>query len=93
MRRIAVKRDKDVTPTFLPENSDLSLDTSFEQGAHGEIEPNLRHRMVSEATYYIETQRGCADGYDMDDWLQAQKSLDPIVLNSGRSNDTGVKRS
>ncbi len=93
MRKVTVKRDKLVTPTLPPKNSDRSPDMPFEQGAHDELDPDLRHRMISEAAYYLCTQRGCADGYDMDDWLQAEEQIDHVLLNPGRGNGPRVDRS
>ena len=40
----------------------------FEEGAHDALDPDLRHRLISEAAYYLYVERGYADGYDLDDW-------------------------
>jgi Protein of unknown function (DUF2934) len=45
----------------------------------------LRHRVISEAAYYSYAQRGYADGYDLDDWLQAE-------ARTGRVFPAGARR-
>jgi hypothetical protein len=52
----------------------------FQTGAADVLDPDLRHRMVSEAAYYLYQQRGCTDGYELDDWLQAEAQIDHIAL-------------
>jgi len=60
----------------------------FEEGAHDALDPDLRHRMISEAAYHLYAQRGYADGYDLDDWLQAEAEVDHTTL-SPIPGDTG----
>lgn len=55
-------------------------DRPFEEGAHDVIDPDLRHRMISEAAYSLYAQRGYADGFDVDDWLTAEAEVDHILL-------------
>jgi hypothetical protein len=52
----------------------------FGEGARDEIDPDLRHRMISEAAYHLYTERGYADGYEVDDWQQAEAALDHLLL-------------
>ena len=56
-------------------------DQPFEEGVRDSIDPDLRHRMVSEAAFRLYEERGCADGYELDDWLQAEADVDHLVLN------------
>jgi hypothetical protein len=37
--------------------------------------------MISEIAYHRYTDRGYADGYDVDDWLQAEAEVDHLLLN------------
>ena len=74
---------------ILPDSEEA--DTPFEEGAHDAIDPDLRHRMISEAAYYMYQQRGYVDGYDVDDWLQAEAQVDHIALGVG-GMETGVER-
>ncbi|MFO1310676.1 MAG: DUF2934 domain-containing protein [Burkholderiales bacterium] len=41
-----------------------------------EIGPDLRDRLVSEAAYQRFVDRGCADGYDVDDRLAAEADVE-----------------
>jgi hypothetical protein len=66
------------------DDSDVMPDMPFEEGAHDAIDPDLRHRMISEAAYYLYTQRGYEEGYDVDDWLQAETQVDHIITNPDR---------
>ena len=55
-------------------------DQPFAEGAHDEIDPDLRQRMISEAAYHLYEARGYTDGYDLDDWLQAEAAVDHLLL-------------
>ena len=52
----------------------------FVEGAHDEIDPDLRHRMISEAAYRLYEERGYGEGYEVDDWRQAETSVDHLLL-------------
>jgi hypothetical protein len=56
-------------------------DQPFEEGVRDSLDPDLRHRMVSETAFRLYEERGCADGYELDDWLQAEAEVDHLVLN------------
>lgn len=56
-------------------------DQPFEEGVHDTIDPDLRHRLISEAAYRQYAERGYQDGYDLDDWLQAEAEVDHVLLN------------
>ena len=64
-------------------------DMPFEEGAGDTLEPDLRHRMISEAAYYLYAQRGYADGYELDDWLQAEARVDHVAVQ--RESDSAVQ--
>jgi Protein of unknown function (DUF2934) len=68
-------------------------ETPFEEGAHDTLDADLRHRMISEAAYHLYAQRGYADGYDLDDWLQAETQIDHISLSPGREDNTDERAS
>jgi hypothetical protein len=74
------------------EEDEAVPETSFEQRAHDTLDPDLRHRLISETAYHLYAQRGCADGYDLDDWLQAETQIDHIALGAVREDpsDQGV---
>ena len=56
-------------------------DFPFAEGARDGIDSNLRQRMISETAYRHHVARGYADGYDLDDWLQAEAEVDHLLLN------------
>jgi len=48
------------------------------------VDPGLRHRMVSEVAFNLYAHRGCADGYALDDWLQAECIVDARIARLDR---------
>lgn len=69
-------------PIEVPElESGSEPDTPFAEGVHDGIDADLRHRLVSEAAYNLYQERGFTDGYDLDDWLQAEAAVDHLLLN------------
>ncbi len=69
-------------PTVMPApETDQLPDQPFVEGAHDVIDSDLRHRMISETAYRMYTERGYVDGFDVDDWLQAEAEVDHLLLN------------
>lgn len=66
---------------FKSQPEDPSSDTPFAEGNQDEIGAQLRHRLISEAAYARYCARGYADGYDLDDWLEAEAAVDHLRLN------------
>lgn len=64
-----------------PDSAD-EPDQPFQEGAHDTIDPDLRHRMISEAAYGLYARRGYVDGFDVDDWLAAEGEIDHVLLTS-----------
>jgi len=62
------------------EQNEAVSETPFEEGVHDMLDPDLRHRMISEAAFRLYAQRGYTDGYDLDDWLQAEAEVDHTTL-------------
>jgi hypothetical protein len=60
--------------------NDAEPDQPFQEGVHDIIDPDLRHRLISEAAYALYVQRGYADGFDVDDWLAAEGQLDRVSV-------------
>jgi len=56
-------------------------DQPFEEGVHDELDPDLRHRLISETAFEMYARRGFADGYDVEDWLSAEAQVDHMLLN------------
>jgi len=45
------------------------------ESAQGEIDPQVRHRMISEAAYGLYARRGYVEGFELEDWLQAEAEV------------------
>ncbi len=56
-------------------------DQPFAEGAHDDVDPDLRHRLISAAAYRKYEERAYADGYDLDDWLQAEAEVDHLLVD------------
>jgi hypothetical protein len=89
MSRQAKKHAHPVAPKAAGGNEVRMPDTPFAEGAQDQLDADLRHRMISEAAYYLYTQRGYEDGHDVEDWLEAEAEIDHVLLNPGQSAATG----
>lgn len=56
-------------------------DHPFALGPDNAIDAELRQRMISERAYHLYSERGGGEGYDLDDWLQAEAEIDHLLLN------------
>ena len=81
-------RHKSRSVVRVVEKDQGALETPFEEGAHDTLDADLRHRMISEAAYHLYAQRGYADGYDLDDWLQAETQIDHISIGAIQDDET-----
>ena len=63
-------------PETEPEEESAAV---FSEGAQDEIDHDLRHRMISEAAYHLYEQRGYVDGFELDDWFQAEAEVDRVL--------------
>ena len=79
--RPRVTRMHDVPNIVTEEELDQLPDQPFAEGSVDSLDPDLRHRLVSDAAYQRYVERGYADGYDLDDWLQAEAAIDHLLLN------------
>ena len=67
--------------TIAPQAETESLpDQPFVEGAKDELDPDLRHRLISEAAFHRQAERGYDEGYDRDDWLEAEADVDHVVV-------------
>lgn len=53
-----------------------SRKTTAGAGAPVAVTTEERHRMITEAAYYLAERRGFAGGSAEDDWLQAEREID-----------------
>lgn len=65
----------------IEEMEDAAPEIPFAEGTRDELDPDLRHRLVSELAYARFCARGYVDGYDLEDWLQAQAEVDHMALH------------
>jgi hypothetical protein len=56
-------------------------DQPFAEGATDELDPDLRHRLISEAAFNRQTERGYNSDYETDDWLEAETAIDHVIVN------------
>ena len=97
MRQASTKHPRSAKPPHKPEQpAPVEIidaleepDMPFEEGAGDTLEADLRHRMISEAAYYLYAQRGYADGYELDDWLQAEAQVDNVALQRQTDSAAG----
>ena len=43
------------------------------------MDEDLRFRMISEAAYRLYAQRGYVEGFELDDWFQAEAEVDRML--------------
>ena len=46
------------------------------------VDPELRRRMIAEAAYYRAEARNFADGYELEDWIEAEAEVDHLLRPS-----------
>ncbi len=63
------------------EEVDDAPDQPFAEGIADELDPDLRHRLVSEAAFHHQVERGYNSDYDDDDWRDAESEVDHLNLN------------
>jgi hypothetical protein len=56
------------------------VDTPFAEGSTDQLDPDLRHRLITERAYARYCAREYADGYDVDDWLEAEAEVDHVKI-------------
>lgn len=78
-RRAAAPPPRSI-PTVLPEPPEVDeVEQPFVEGAHDAIDPDLRHRMISETAFGMYARRGFVDGFDVEDWLAAEAEVDHVL--------------
>jgi hypothetical protein len=51
---------------------------------------DLRHQLISEKAYELYQKRGCCDGCDLDDWLEAERLI--TVEVAARTTDVRKRK-
>ncbi|HEY5307647.1 MAG TPA: DUF2934 domain-containing protein [Casimicrobiaceae bacterium] len=81
VRRADSKHPRVVPILGAEDEADAAPDQPFAEGALDTVDPDLRHRMISEAAYHRYVERGYAEGYELDDWLSAEAEVDHLLLD------------
>jgi hypothetical protein len=56
-------------------------DQPFAEGAEDQLDPDLRHRLISEAAFHRQSERAYnREDYDREDWLEAETAVDHVVV-------------
>ena len=66
---------------ILASDYDDAPDQPFAQGIAEELDPDLRHRLISEAAFHRQAEGGYNSDYEDDDWRDAEGAVDHVVLN------------
>lgn len=80
--RHAERHPHSVATIAPPGETEVLTDQPFGEGAKDELDPDLRHRLISEAAFHRQAARGYDEGYDRDDWLEAEADVDHVVIGT-----------
>ena len=58
-----------------------ALDQPFAEGVADILDPDLRHRLVSEAAFHRRSERGLSDDYDDEDRRDAEDDVDHVAVD------------
>jgi hypothetical protein len=61
-------------------DSSTGPDLPFAEGRMDTLDPDLRHRLVSETAYHSLAERGFAEGSEVDDWGEAEDRVDHVSV-------------
>jgi hypothetical protein len=70
----------DVATIALSDEIEEFPDQPFAEGREDQLDPDLRHRLISEAAFHRQAERGYDEGYDREDWLDAAAEVDHLVV-------------
>jgi hypothetical protein len=58
-------------------STDVRIATAVsKRSTHDPLDASRRHQQIAEAAYYRAEARGFAPGFEVDDWLAAERALD-----------------
>ena len=67
-------------PVAAPQDPSDDVEMPFAKGSNDQLDPDLRHRLISERAYARYCERDYADGYDQDDWFEAEAEVDHVTV-------------
>ncbi len=80
--RGATRHPRDVATLPLGPEIDEAPDQPFAEGMSDVLDDDLRHRLVSEAAFHHQAERGYNSDYEDDDWRDAESEVAHVSLNS-----------
>ncbi|HUH93846.1 MAG TPA: hypothetical protein VL742_12020 [Casimicrobiaceae bacterium] len=72
---------RDVATLPLGPEIDDAPDQPFASGVADVLDADLRHRLLSEAAFHHQAERGYNSDYDDDDWRDAESEVAHVNLN------------
>jgi Protein of unknown function (DUF2934) len=78
----AAQHPRSVATITLEAEAEQYPEQPFAEGLKDELDPELRYRVISEAAFHRQAQRGYDEGYERDDWLDAEAEVDHIVIGA-----------
>jgi hypothetical protein len=79
--RVATEHPRDVATLPLGPETDDAPDQPFASGVADVLDADLRHRLVSEAAFHHQAERGYNSDYEDDDWRDAESEVAHVNLN------------
>lgn len=80
-RRASPTSPRDVATLALGPEIDDAPDQPFAAGVDDVLDADLRHRLVSEAAFHHQAERGYNSDYDDDDWRDAESEVAHVNLH------------
>lgn len=83
---VSKKATTNTSKTVKQSNRSVKSKTSPAAGSHHSLSttvlsPQQRHKMIAEAAYYLAEHRGFTPGYETEDWLTAESTIDAISVH------------
>ena len=67
-----------VPPTADTAKSGILSEMASKAAPNRAVDPATKQRMIAEAAYYRAERRGFAPGHDLDDWYEAEASIEVL---------------
>lgn len=71
-------------PAILAADPAPATEHPFSEGAGDSLDPDLRHRLISETAFHHLEDRGFAEGSEVEDWSEAEAEVDHTLIEPSR---------
>lgn len=71
-------------PAILAADLAPAAEQPFSEGAGDALDPDLRHRLISETAFHHLQDRGFAEGSEVEDWSDAEAEVDHTLIQPSR---------